>query len=552
MTRLHLLALAAFASTALWLGWDPVEAGETKTAAPVKGAKKGARKSDAAAATGPAKSLTGGQKIEASALARIIDQQIAKNMQAEGVKASPRSEDSEFLRRVYLDLVGMVPSAEKVQAFLDSKDANKRAAVIDELLADPRFGKQQAEIWSGLLIPHDSNNRRLSEKPFVAWLAEHFNANQPLNQLVHDLVAAAGSQDENGAVTFFIANPTVDKMTDNVTRMFLGVQLQCAQCHNHPFTDYKQTEYWSVAAFFMKTRLTANPNQAAKKGVSPGIFESNKTGKKQMLPESAKKVPAQFLRGEQPKLDEAEPYRPILAKWISSPDNPFFARAMVNRFWYQLFGRGLVSPVDDMHADNNPAHPELLATLTEQFKLNNFDLKYLVRALCNSEAYQRSSKSDSEGTVDPDLYAQRLVRTMTPEQLYDSLATVLQSSEGRGGDRNKAVKKGPPAGPRDNFLAFFRVEDPNPLDYQSGIPQALRLMNSAMANNLNAAVKTASSAGTPEQVVQRLYLTALARRPSPEETRRMTEYAARQGNATNAYSDILWALVNSSEFVLNH
>src|SRR5581483_5588314 len=287
--------------------------------------------------------------------------------------AGPRADDAEFLRRAYLDLVGVIPTAEKAQAFLDSTDANKRAALIDELLADPRFGHQIAETWAGLLLPHDSNNRRLSEVPFVQWLTEHFNSNQPLNQLVKDLLVATGNQDENGAVTFYVANPTVDKMTDNVTRMFLGVQLQCAQCHNHPFTDYKQTEYWSMAAFFMKTKLTASPNAAAKKGVAPGIVETDKArGKKQQLPESAKVVPAKFLRGEQPKLVESEPYRPVLAKWVTSPDNPFFARAMVNRFWYQLFGRGLVTPVDDMHADNAPAHPELLATLTEQLKLHDF------------------------------------------------------------------------------------------------------------------------------------------------------------------------------------
>jgi hypothetical protein len=550
MTRTqHLLAVAAFACTALWFGWDPAEAGEAP-----KAAKKGARKSDAHASASVEKSLTGGRQVDALALAKLIDQQIARNMKTEGVKAAPRSDDSEFLRRLYLDLVGVVPSVEKVQAFLASKDANKRAQVIDELLNDPRFGKQLAEIWTGQLIPTDSNNRRLSDKPFQAWLTERFNKNQPLNELVCDLVAAAGNQDENGAVTFFVANPSVDKMTDNVTRMFLGVQLQCAQCHNHPFTDYKQTEYWSVAAFFMKTKLTANPNAAAKKGISPGITESgNAKAKKQNLPESAKIVPAQFLRGDQPKLDPTEPYRPVLAKWIASANNPYFARAMVNRFWYQVFGRGLVTPVDDMHADNVAAHPEVLATLTEQFKLHNFDIKYLLRSICNSEAYQRSSKSATEGTVDPDLYAQRLVRTMTPEQLYDSLTTVLQVSEGRPEIKNRAVaqKKGP-GGARDNFLAFFRVEDQNPLDYQTGIPQALRLMNSPLANNLNVAVKSVASTGSPEQVVERLYLSALARRPSADESRRMVEYVTRQNSGVTAYSDILWALLNTSEFVLNH
>lgn len=540
----------AFACAALWLSWDSALAQAPAKKNAVTARKKG--KADAAG-TGAAQSVTAGKKVDAKALARIIDQQIDRNLQAEGVRPAPRADDAEFLRRAYLDLVGVIPPADKVTAFLDSKDPNKRAAVIDELLADPRFGKQIAEIWTGLLLPHDSNNRRLSEAPFLQWLTDHFNANQPLNELVHDLLVATGDQDQNGAVTFFVANPTVDKMTDNVSRMFLGVQLQCAQCHNHPFTDYKQTDYWGMAAFFMKTKLTANPNAAAKKGVAPGIAETAKGGKKQQLPESAKIVPAKFLLADQPKLVESEPYRPVLAKWVTAPENPFFAKAMVNRFWYQMFGRGFVTPVDDMNDDNAPAHPALLATLTEQLKLNNFDVKFLLRAICNSEAYQRSSKSSSEGTVDLDLYAQRLVRTLTPEQLYDSLATVLGSTEGKGEKTRAAVKKGGANGPRDSFLAFFRVEDPNPLDYQSGIPQALRLMNSTQLNNLNGAVNAAmKDRAAPAQVVERLYVSALSRRPTAEEAQKVLDYIGKQSSANVAYSDILWALINSSEFVLNH
>ncbi len=260
-------------------------------------------------------------------------------------------------------------------------------------MSDSRFGNTVSENWSGLMVPRESNNRRLDHTPLQQWLAKQFNGGVPLNKLVFDLVTATGNTDENGATTYFVGNPTVDKMTDNISRMFLGVQLQCAQCHNHPFTDWKQTEYWAMAAFFMKTKLTANPQQAAKKGIAPGITETGKGGgKKNGLPESAKIVPAKFLMGESPKLNQAEPYRPILAQWMTSPTNPFFARAMVNRFWYQLFGRGIVNPVDDMHQDNPATHPELLAALTEQFKTSGFDTKYLLRAICNSETYQRSSR----------------------------------------------------------------------------------------------------------------------------------------------------------------
>ncbi len=349
----------------------------------------------------------------------------------------------------------------------------------------------------------------------------------------------------------------MDKITDNVTRMFLGVQLQCAQCHNHPFTDWKQTEYWAMASFFMKTRVEGTAKGAAKGGATPSISETAKAakGKKGGLPDSAKIVPAKFLQGEQPKINGVE-MRPTLAKWMTSADNKFFARAMVNRFWFQAFGRGLVNPVDDMHDDNAATHPELLATLTEQFKLNGFDTKYLLRAICNSEAYQRSSVSKQDAaSVDPDIYSRREMRVLMPEQMYDSLVVVLgPAGKGDGKTKDKAAKKGPGATPRDNFINFFRVEDANPLEYQYGIPQELRLMNSPFTSKAEPiAASITSGAKSPDEAIERLYLTALARRPTAAEMRRRTDYVNRPGTTPRvAYGDILWALLNSSEFNLNH
>jgi hypothetical protein len=303
----------------------------------------------------------------------------------------------------------------------------------------------------------------------------------------------------------------------------------------------------------MKTRSSATPQQAAKKGVVPTINETNKApNKKNGLPESAKIVPAKFLQGDQPKLNPAEPYRPVLAEWMTSADNKFFARAMVNRFWYQMFGRGIVNPVDDMHDDNAPTHPELLATMTEQFKLNNFDVKYIVRAICNSEVYQRSSVTVADAaTHDPDLYAQRELRVMNPEQMYDSLVVILGPATGKEKDKN--VKKGPLT-PRDGFINFFRVEDANPLEYQNGIPQALRVMNSPFTNRAEQIAGTiTANAKDQNEAIERIYLAALSRRPTDAETKRLAAYATRPGaTARAAYGDILWVLLNSTEFTLNH
>jgi hypothetical protein len=536
--------------------WDPIEAQQPKqkTKVPEFG-KKGTNPK--AKELPVAKSLTNGQKIDAVQLTKLIDQEITKRLQADKAKSTGLCDDSEFIRRAYLDIVGVIPPANKVTAFLESKETDKRSKLIDELLADPRFGNYLAEMWAIHLIPRESNNRALVQKPLEGWLAENFNKNTPLDKVVYELVTTTGEIDKNPAGIYFVANPTVDKITDNVTRMFLGVQLQCAQCHNHPFTDWKQTEYWAMATFFLKTKVNGTPQQAAKKGVTLAVSENPnvKAGKKGGgLPESYKNVPAKFLQGEQPKLDPQGPSRPTLAKWMTSADNKFFARAMVNRFWHSYFGRGLVNPVDDMHDDNAATHPELLATLTEQFKLNEFDIKYLVRAICNSEAYQRSSVSSADAaSVDLDVYSRRELRVLTPEQLFDSLTTVLGQAAKGGDPKDKTVKKGPQT-PRDGFINFFRVEDMNPLEYQNGIPQALRMMNSPFTNKADVvAGQLTAGTKTPAEAIDKIYMTALARRANAREMERLTAYVNRAGSTPRtSYGDILWALLNSSEFVHNH
>ena len=446
----------------------------------------------------------------------------------------------------------MIPPADKVTAFLESKDPSKRSKVIDELLADPRYGEHLAEVFIGLMVPRESNNRRLDHKPLQNWLAEGFNKNTPVNQQVFDLLTSTGELGTNPAVGYFVANPTVDKITDSVSRMFLGVQLQCAQCHNHPFTDYKQNEYWGMAAFFTKVQMNANPQAAAKKGVTVSVFESKTPGKGRKLPEGGKVVPAKFLQGDSPKIAVSEPSRPVLAKWLTSAENPFFAKAMVNRVWHQAFGRGLVNPVDDMHEDNPATHPELLAAMAEQFKRSDFDLKYLVRAIYNSDTYQRTSRPTEENKADTVCYSHRLVRVLTPEQFYDSIIVAL----GRNAEKRANVepKRGPPITGRDNFTNFFRIEEgANALEYQIGIPQALRLMNAPQMNNTVDTVKRAV-AGTksPAEAIERLFLQTLSRRPTAREVERFTAHVAQASSPQTGYGDVLWALMNSSEFAFNH
>jgi hypothetical protein len=494
-----------------------------------------------------------------SPLTARVDQLLAQKLRAEKVPASPRADDAEFLRRVTLDLTGVIPTADKAAAFLASKDPNKRARLIDELLASPRFGRHLADLWQDLLLARSSDNRRLQTAAFGKWLENNFNANKPWDAFVRELLTASGNQDAQPAVTYFLSNSSVDKITDNVTRTFLGVQLQCAQCHNHPFTGWKQTEYWGMAAFFMKVQV-GNVRKAAKNGGSAGVTETArpaKRNKKNALPPSAKIVPAKFLQGSEPALRPAQPYRPVLAGWITSLQNPFFARAMVNRVWAQLFGRGLVNPVDDMHEGNTPSHPQLLKELTAALVASGFDLKALYRTLCNSQAYQRTSRPVEGEDAEAALYSRMAIKVLSPEQLFDSLTQVAGSSgnskaRGAKGAKKVQAKGKKQGGPRAAFVAAFRLDEgADPTEYQAGIPQALRLMNSQQFNTSALVNGLVQSGKSPEQAIERLYLTALARHPRPAEKSKLLAHVEKVG-PRQAYGDIAWALLNSSEFSLNH
>lgn len=489
----------------------------------------------------------------AAEVAKLIDDQIDRKLAEAKTAAAPLCSDAEFLRRVYLDLTGVIPTADKARAFLDDPSPDKRTKLVDDLLASQNYGRHQADLWTPKLFPRDSMNRFVSKDPLNKWIEEQFNKNTPWDQFVTQLVTATGSVEEHPEVTYFLANRSVDKLTDTVSQHFLGIQLQCAQCHNHPFTNWKQTEYWGMAAFFSKVQ-PQNPKNANKGGDNTKLTVTEGNGKtrlKDFFPESTKTVPAKFLGGPEPKLGAGEPYRPALAKWLTSAENPFFARAAVNRTWALLFGRGIVDPVDDMHDGNEPSHPGLLAALASELVGSGFDLKHLVRGICASKAYQRGSKLVPGAEHDPKLFATMAVKVMTPEQLYDSLTQVVgQAASAQGRPRPMGMKGGP-AGPRDQFVNFFLAgaDQPTATEYEAGIPQALRLMNSnRMAGNAGKAF--AKPGAKPAAVFEEIYLGALARRPTSEEVARLTAYMAKAGPAADGYGDVLWAVLNSSEFTM--
>lgn len=486
----------------------------------------------------------GGQAIDAAALARVIDEHIHKRLQVEKIPTSPRTDDAEFLRRVYLDIHGVIPTSEQAKSFLDGSAADRRARLIDDLLNRPRYAIHLADIWQQELYPASANNR-IKPEALGRWLERGF-ATKTWDRMAYELMTATGSQDENGAVTYMLKGRftlSVTEMTDLTSRCFLGVRLNCAQCHNHPFAAWKQTDYWGMAAFFTQIQRLKSVVEFTT------IKETNVDPRK--LPESNMLREPAFLGGKLFKAAPEESRRKALAEWMVSKDNPYFARAMVNRMWGHFFGRGIVHPVDDMHEGNPPSHPELLDAMTEQFKANGFDLKYLCRAICLSDTYQRSSKPVQGNEKDETLFSRMLIKVLSPEQLFDSLV-VATGSAGNRGPSGKPINN-----PRVEFANYFRNEgETDPTSYSRGIPQALRLMNSGQFLGPRSegfiAKQIVQPGATPQQAVEQLYLRVLSRRPGQNDSKLMLKYLDQSGaERQQLYAEIVWALINSSEFSLN-
>jgi len=490
-------------------------------------------------------------------LARLIDRQIDDRLAAAEVKPSPQSSDGEFLRRVSLDIAGVIPTPEKAAAFIDDRSPDKRARLIDELLENANYGRHMADVWTGLMYLIDSDNRFISKGPLHEWLDDKFNANMHWDTMAFELITATGDMDKNGATVYAMSNRGVDKMTDSVGKLFLGVQIQCAQCHNHPFTHWKQAEYWGLAQFFYKVNVS-NP-RAAKDGGTISVSEEGRPNRKiNALPESAKDTAPKLLGGDVIKLDSSKPYRPVLANWICSPTNPYFAKAFANRLWAQFMGRGLVNPVDNLSVENEPTHPELLDALAKEFADSGFDIKHMIRGITNSQVYQRTSKPVGDNRDDRALYSHQSIKVLSGEQLFDSLTTVIGPLGGQDNPMRKGpMPKGGPQGPRDQFALFFQGSDNSkPTEYESGIPQALRLMNSPLmaaarlTNVVTRATEVSRGVGQ-DKAIEKMYLMTLSRRPTADELKRMNEFVAKHDGPRAAYGDILWVLLNSSEFALN-
>jgi hypothetical protein len=521
---------------------------------------------------------------DAMAVAAAIDAAIDAKLAEAKMPTSPVCDDAEFARRASLDIRGRIPSPDRVAAFLADRDPAKRRKLTDEFLADKEYGEHFAIVWYHRMAKPDMCNQGLFSTKFMDWLADAFNSDRGWDGIVRDILTAEGERDKNPATVFWLANVEGDKKrviapnkaTGAATRLFLGIRLECCECHNHPFDrSFKQTDFWGVAAFFTGTHCEGADRKG---GGTPTITEGGRPERPNrkagggpreyapvgsiVIPDSkGKTVQAKFVKGETPKLAGTSKPRAVFADWATSKDNPYFAPAAVNKLWANFFGRGLVNPIDDMRDDAKSTHPEVLAALADEFRAANFDQKHLIRCVCNSKAYQRTSQPLPQNKADEELYSHMKLKAMTADQLYDSLKVALEhdpaAQTGRP-VRSGAVKYKARGGPRDEFRAFFHAEADDDAgvveEYAHGIPQVLRLMNSSELNNTATVVARLLKAhpSSPDKVIEGLYLRSVSRIPTPAEIARGRTYVSTGSDKAKAYGELFWALLNSSEFLFNH
>ena len=497
-------------------------------------------------------------------LTQTIDRRITEQWTLHDVQPAELAGDAEFLRRVYLDLGGCIPPVSEVRAFLDAPAADKRQRLVERLLDSPAYVTHFTNVWRRWLLSEADTTfeARYMAPNFEVWLRKQIVENSPYDAMVRELLTVSlndgqqniyGDLSEPTPIAFFLAKENKpENLAASTARLFLGVRLECAQCHDHPFAHWKRHDFWSQAAFFASV-------ESRPQGGLFAAFQKVFQRREIAIPGTSEIVEARYLSGDRPSWEFQVPARDTLAQWMTSRENPYFARATVNRLWAAMFGLGLVEPVDDMDDHNPPSHPELLAELSEGFADSGFDVKVLLRSIALSQAYQRSSRQTHQSQLEPRRFARMAVRGLSPEQLVESLVQATGFREPPG-SRNPFAQGSD--SPRSEVVQLFADQGQSPTEHQTSILQALSLMNGRLvsdATSLQTSQTLVAIAECPlfdtTAKIEALYLAALGRPPRGEELERLVRHvaaAASPRTENEALADIFWALLNSSEFMFNH
>jgi hypothetical protein len=501
-------------------------------------------------------------------LRQVIDAEIQAAWQKQQITPAGRCDDAAFLRRVYLDLVGTIPSYEEARTFLADTDPQKREKLVDRLLDDPRYATQQAHVWDLILFGRNPSGGDATRKrdDFKKWLASKFAANEPYDQWVRELLQA----EQQGSELFYVQfRNQPEDATVAISRIFLGTQLQCARCHDHPFENWTQRDFYGMAGFFVRLTVLEGSGSGNKRRYriaekSTGEVLFTGSVKEQRPGQKGEPVKPKLLGGpelEEPPLpkgfkeptlkDNQNPPAPVFSRkeklvdWLTAADNPYLARALANRLWAQFMGRGLIQPVDDLSENNVPSHPQLLDKLTEQLKTTKFDMKQFLRELVNSDTYQRASTGKLTEALPP-WFDRARVRPLSAEEL---LASMLTATSTKLANDNTD----------DYFVRYFGQPTDGQGNFQGSLAEHLFLNNSGQLRQLiqprkgNLADTLLTSKAPWEAKVEQLFLSVLSRPPRPAELQRFVQHLTSDTRATPALvEEAIWVLVSCSEFRFNH
>ncbi len=489
----------------------------------------------------------------------FIDDLVWQKLQRLNITPSPLCDDHTFLRRATTDICGRIPTVDEVTSFLADTATDKRARLVDRLLLEPEFADHWANKWADLLRPNPYHVGIKAVFNYDHWIRQSFHDRKPWDQFVHELLTARGSTFHNGAVTMFRDRRQPDEITTLVSQLFIGVRLECAKCHHHPFEVWGQDDFYSFAAYFSKIGRKGTGISAPISGSEEFFFAGNRGSVTH--PVTGATMQPRPLFGEVPSIGDHNDQREALAAWITSPENHLFAEVMVNRVWADLMSRGFVEPVDDMRATNPPTNGPLLKALGVHFRDSGFSLTELVRTIAASHVYQLSSLPNETNVMDTRNYSRHYRHRLRAEVLLDAVTEVTGiPQEFSAMPPDSSAKQVWTHRSESLFLDTFGRPDPNqdpPCERTSDstVVQSLHLMNSEklyrdIVSDNGKAAALAESQKSGEGVATELYRLVFGRNPSEDETKLVTELLAAEGAVRRqAIEDLMWAMVNSAEFV---
>jgi hypothetical protein len=495
-----------------------------------------------------------------------IDRHVFAKLKMLSILPSDLCTDQEFLRRVYLDVCGILPTPQETRAFLDSPARDKRAKLIDQLLERPEYADFWTLKWSDVLRSSRKTVQVKGTYVFQKWLRDHIANNTPFDAVTRELLTAKGSTFANPPANYFRIARDPTSLAETTAQLFFGIRMQCAKCHNHPFERWTQDDYYSFAAFFARVKQKQDRDEpgTGNNGANGAEFIYLARQGEVIQPRTNKAMPPRVPGVKTPDAAALKDRRELLAKMATSPDNPFFAKSVVNRVWYHLTGKGIVDPVDDFRDSNPSANDELLDALARDFSDHHFDLKHIIRTILNSRTYQLSAETNEFNKDDAKYFSHVVTKRLTAEQLFDALCYATEVPEKFAGmppgTRSVQLPDGEAA--NNPFLKTFgqparELACECEREEESNLAQALQLINGQALNDRlrnpnNRIGKLLGRKMADTEMLNELFLATLSRLPNEEEARTLLDHVRQASNARQAWEDVHWTLINTKEFLFRH